>query len=191
MSRRWSNLPRPLLLVVVLALTGCGASVEVSSKPKKLDGATIASRANARLEKENPAIVHGELSCPDVKYEVDATARCTRTVVLDDGRLVRIGATVRIDKVTGGGHFKIKVDDQATEFGVTGKSVLADLSKQYAAKYGGKRPSGSCPPYLAGKVGATITCSLNTTDGKFRVLVKVSRVDPKTYATEYLFKAIS
>ncbi len=188
MRRRWST---PGLLALALALTGCGASVEVSSKPEKLDGATIASRANAQLEKENPSITRGQLSCADVKYEVGASSRCERTVVLDDGRLVRIGATVTIDEVTGGGHFKVKVDDKATAFGVTGKSVLADLARQYAAKYGGKPPTGSCPPYLAGKVGTTMTCTLDTAGGKFRVLVKVSRVDPATYATEYLFKAIS
>ena len=100
--------------VLLVALTGCGARVEVSSKPKSLDGATIASRANTQLEKENPQLTHGHLTCADVKYKVGATTRCLRTVVLDDGRLVRIGATVTIDKVTGGGHFKIKVDDEAT-----------------------------------------------------------------------------
>ena len=192
-SRRW-------LLAVVLVLTGCGAQAERdgetggdderSSKPRNLDGATIASRANAQLEQENPDLAHGELSCPDVEYEVGATARCVRTVVLDDGRLVRIGATVNIDKVTGTGHFTIRVDDRPTEFGVTGRSVLADLSKQYAAAYGGRRPTGSCPPYLAGKVGTTMTCRLKTREGKLRVRVKVSRVDPETYTTEYLFKAV-
>jgi len=185
MRRTWLV---PLLLVV---LSGCGAHVEVSSKPKSLDGATIASRANTQLEKENPHLTHGDLTCADVKYKVGATSRCTRTVVLDDGRLVRIGATVTIDKVTGGGHFKIKVDDEASEYGVTGKAVFADLAKQYAAKYGGKAPSGSCPPFLVGKVGATITCTLDIKEGKLRVQVKVSRVDPKSYSTEYLFKAVS
>jgi hypothetical protein len=84
MSRRWSRLSRPLLLVVVLALTGCGAQVEVSSKPRQLDGATIATRANAQLEQENRHITHGELSCADVAYKVGATTRCTRTVVLSN-----------------------------------------------------------------------------------------------------------
>jgi hypothetical protein len=181
---------RWLLPLLLVTLTACGAHIEVSSKPKTLDGATIASRANAQLEQDNPHIAPGELGCADVKYKVGATSRCTRTVVLDDGRLVRIGATVLIDKVTGGGHFKIQIDDAAQEFGVTGTSVLADLVKQYAAQHGGK-PTGSCPPYLAGKVGTTMTCTLVTDTGKFRVLVKVSRVDPKTFATEYLFKAVS
>jgi hypothetical protein len=181
----------------VLALAGCGTQAdrgggdgESSSNPTTLDGTTIAARANTQLEKENPDLVHGELSCPDVEYEVGARARCMRTVVLDDGRLVRIGATVVIDEVTGSGHFTIRVDDRPTAFGVTGKSVLTDLARQYAAEYGGKRPTGSCPPYLAGKAGTTMTCRLNTREGKLRIRVKVSRVDPETYTTEYLFKAV-
>ena len=126
-----------------------------------------------------------------MKYKVGATSRCTRTVVLDDGRLVRIGATVTIDKVTGGGHFKIKVDDEASEFGVTGKAVFADLRSSTPPSTAASAPSGSCPPYLVGKVGATITCTLDIKEGKLRVQVKVSRVDPKSYSTEYLFKAVS
>ena len=200
--RRRTSRPCLVVVLVVLVLAGCGAEDhrgsggakgdgESTSNPKTLDGATIAARANKQLEQANPDLAPGDLSCPDVDYEVGATARCMRTVVLDDGRLVRIGATVVIDKVSGSGHFTIRVDDRPTEFGVTGKSVLADLSKQYAAKYGGKRPTGSCPPYLRGKAGTTMTCRLKTRDGKLRIRVKVSRVDPETYTTEYLFKAVS
>jgi hypothetical protein len=187
MTRRLGSM---VSLVGLLALAACGAEVHVGTKPKELDGATIASRANAQLEKENPTIVHGDLTCADVKYAVGANARCVRTVLLEDGRLVRIGATVTIDRVTSGGHFKIKIDDAAQEFGLTGKSVLADLVKQYVAKYGGKRPTGSCPPYLAGKVGTTMNCSLTFPDGKLAVRVTVTRVDPKNFATGYTFKAV-
>jgi hypothetical protein len=181
---------RLVLMVLVLALTGCGAEVSVGNKrPEKLDGATIASRANAQLERENPSIVHGDLTCEDVKFDVGATARCVRTVVLDDGRLVRIGATVTIDRVTKGGHFKVKVDDQAQEFGLTGSSVLTDLGKQYAKKYGGKTPTGNCPSYLPGKKGASFTCTLDTDEGKLSIVVTVTRVDPKNFATGYTFRA--
>jgi hypothetical protein len=178
------------LLPLLVVLTACGAHVSVSSKPETLDGATIASRANAQLVKENPHLAPGTLTCADVKYKVGATSRCTRTVVLKDGRVVRIGATVGIDKLTDGGHFKIQVDDKATSFGVTGWAVLADLVKQYRAKYGGRAPQGKCPTYLPGKVGATMRCTLHTPRGTLHVLVKVARVDPGTFATEYLFKAV-
>lgn len=185
-----AGLPPVLLIAATVLVAGCGVEASVGKSPKELDGATLAARANTQLEKQNPKMAHGELTCPDVKYEVGATSRCVRTVVLEDGRLVRIGATVTIDKVTSGGHFKVQVADKADEFGVTGKAILADLSKQYAAKYGGKAPSGSCPPYLAGKVGTTMTCTLDTADGKLGIEVKVTKVDPKNYSTIYSFQAV-
>jgi hypothetical protein len=184
-------LVRPVLVTLVVVLTGCGAEVHVSTKPKKLDGDTLASRANTQLEKQNPKLAHGELTCADANYEVGATSRCMRTVVADDGRLVRIGATVTIDEVKGGGHFKIEVDDEAKEFGVTGKAVFENLSKQYAAKYKTSAPTGSCPVYLAGEVGAKMRCSLVTTDGKLGVEVEVVRVDPKTFQTYYTAKGVN
>jgi hypothetical protein len=187
MSRRGAS---ALLVVVTALLAACGAEVHVGTRPKSLEGATIASRANAQLEKENPTLAHGDLTCADVKYAVGATSRCERTVVLKDGRVVHIGATVTIDRVTGGGHYKIKVDDTPEEFGLTGASVLAVLSKQYAAKYGGKAPTGSCPPYLAGKVGTTMTCTLTSRSGDLTVRVTVTRVDPRTFGTGYTYKTV-
>lgn len=192
-ARRLS-LSKPLLLALVVLVAGCGAGAEVSAKPQKLDGQTLASRANTQLEKQNPQLVHGELTCADVKYEVGATSKCIRTVVLDDGRLVRIGATVTIDKVKGSGHFKVSVDNEAKEFGLTGKAVFEHLSKQYAEKFKTRPPTGSCPPYLKGEVGTQMTCTLVVAarEGpaeKLRVQVKVSRVDAKTYQTSYVFKA--
>jgi hypothetical protein len=82
---------KPLLAALVVVLAGCGAEVNVSTKPDKLKGATLASRANTQL-----------------------------------------GATVTIDRTSKGGHFKIKVDDKAEGFEITGKAVFADLSAQYA-----------------------------------------------------------
>ena len=183
---------RCMLVTGLLPLGGCGAEVEVSTKrdrPEQLEGATLASRANAQLEKQNPDLVHGELTCADAKFEIDATSRCLRTVVLDDGRLVRIGATVTIDGTEGGGHFQVKIDDEAQEFGITGKAVFADLSKQYAAKYGTKPPKGSCPAYLAGKVGTRFRCTLVTEEGRLPVVVRVTGADPKTFNTTYSFRA--
>ena len=182
-------LSRLSLVVLVVALSGCGVEAGVSSKPKELDGDTLASRANTQLEKQNPQMVPGDLSCDDVKFEVGASSRCMRTVVFDDGRLVRIGATVVIDEVEGGGHFNIKVDDAPEEFGMTGKAVFTDLSTQYAKRYGAT-PTGSCPEYLPGTVGETITCSLETPDEKLDVVVKVTEVDAETFETQYTFQAV-
>jgi hypothetical protein len=179
----------PVVVAAATAVMGCGAEVEVSTKPDKLAGTELATRANTQLEKQNPQLTHGTLTCADAKYDVGATSRCLRTVVLADGRLVRIGATVTIDSTKDGGHFQVKVDDEAQDFGITGKAVLDDLTKQYAARYKVAKPDGSCPDFLPGKVGSKITCTLETKEGRLPILVTVTGVDPKTYNTEYTFAA--
>jgi len=177
-------------LLVFLTVTGCGGEAGVSSGPKTLDAKTVATRANALLEKQNPQLAPGALTCQEVRFKVGATSRCMRTVVFNDGRLVRSGATVTIDKVKDGGHLQVQVDDAPTEFGITGKAVFADLARQFAARYKVKPPTGACPPYLEGKVGTTITCRLETAQGNLGVGVKVTRVEPKTFDTQYTFKSV-
>jgi hypothetical protein len=178
------------LLLALLVLAGCGGEVSVGTKkPTELKGTTLAKRANAQLVKQNPQLSQGTLTCADVKYEVDATSRCLRTVVLEDGRLVRIGATVTIDKTTGTGHFGIQVDKEAKEFGLVGKAVAADLAAQYAKRFGTKAPEATCPAYLAGKVGTTMTCRLVTEQGKLAIVVTVKSVKPASYETVYTFKS--
>ena len=179
------------LALMVLVVAGCGAEAGVSSAPKNLDGETVAARANALLEKQNPQLAPGALTCQKVRFKVGETSRCTRTVIFDDGRLVRSGATVTIDGVKDGGHLQVQVDDEPTEFGITGKAVFADLARQYAARYKVKPPTGSCPPYLKGLVGTTITCDMVTAEGKLAVEVKVTEVDPKTFETQYTFKTVN
>ncbi len=179
------------LVLVLLMVTGCGAEAGVSSTPKNLDGKTVATRANALLMKQNPQLAPGSLTCQKVRFKVGATSRCTRTVVFNDGRLVRSGATVTIDEVKDGGHLQVQVDDEPAEFGITGKAVFADLARQFAARYKVKPPTGACPPYLEGKVGTTITCSLETAEGKLGIEVKVTKVEPKTFETQYTFKSVN
>jgi hypothetical protein len=176
---------------MAVVVAGCGGEARVSSIPDNLDGETLATRANALLAKQNPKLAPGSLTCQKVRFKVGETARCTRIVVFDDGRLVRSGATVTIDGVKDGGHLQVQVDDEPAEFGLTGKAVFADLARQYAARYKVKPPTGSCPPYLSGKVGTTITCDLVTAQGKLAVEVKVTRVDPRIFETEYTFRKVN
>ena len=58
------------LVLVFLVVTGCGAEAGVSSPPKTLDGKTVATRANALLEKQNPQ--PGALTCQKVRFKVGA-----------------------------------------------------------------------------------------------------------------------
>ena len=178
-------------LVLTVLVSGCGAEASVSSMPESLDGATLAKRANALLQKQNPQLAPGALTCEKVRFKVGATSRCTRTVVFDDGRLVRSGATVTIDGVKDGGHLEVQIDNEPAAFGITGKAVFADLARQYAATYKVKTPTGSCPAYLAGKVGTKFTCKLVSAKDKLAVEVKVTRVDPKNYDTQYTFRTVS
>ena len=179
------------LVLVLLMVTGCGAEAGVSATPRTLDGKTVATRANALLMKQNPQLAPGALTCQKVRFKVGATSRCTRTVVFNDGRLVRSGATVTIDGVKDGGHLEVQVDDEPAEFGITGKAVFDDLARQYAARSKVKAPTGGCPPYLKGEVGTTITCSLETAQGNLAIEVKVTKVEPKTFETQYTFRSVS
>jgi hypothetical protein len=176
-------------MAAVLALVaGCGGHVSISSKPRTLTGATIAKKANAQLEKENSTLVHGALTCKDVKYTKGATTRCLRTVDLSQGRRVMIGATVTITDTKNGGHYEIKVDDQVQEFGKLGPAIEADLATQYAKRFRTGKPQVTCPGYLKGQVGATISCQVVPDNGKIEVVVTVTSVDAKTYDTGYTFK---
>lgn len=162
--------------------------MSVSTKPDKLAGATIAKKANAQLEKENPKLVHGSLTCKDVKYAKGATTRCLRTVDLSQGRRVLIGATVTITDTKNGGHYEIKVDDQVQEFGELGPTVAADLATQYAKRFRTGKPQVTCPAYLKGQVGASFSCQVVPDNGKIEVLVTVTSVDAKNFETVYSFK---
>jgi hypothetical protein len=177
-------------LVAALVVTGCGASVSVGSKPSTLKGSTIAAKANAQLEKQNPQITHGRLTCADVKYKKGASTRCLRTVDLQQGRRVKIGATVSITDTKKGGHYQIQVDKQVQEFGQTGDSIEQDLAAQYAKKFRTGKPQVTCPDFLKGAVGTAIRCSLKADTGTIDIEVKVVRVDPANFSTTYTFKQV-
>jgi hypothetical protein len=181
--RRWVGTAAVLALVA-----GCGGHVSISSKPSSLTGATIAKKANAQLEKENPTLVHGSLTCKDVKYAKGATTRCLRTVDLSQGRRVMIGATVTITDTKSGGHYEIKVDDQVQSFGKLGPTIAASLATSYAKKFRTGAPHVTCPAFLEGRVGASITCQVAPDNGKIDVVVTVTQVDTKSYDTGYTFK---
>ena len=136
--------------LVLAVVAGCGGSVSIG-KPDELKGAAIAKKANAQLEKQNPQIVHGKLTCADVKYEKGATTRCLRTVDLDQGRRVKIGASVTITDTTKGGHYQIVVDKQVQEFGELGPSIEQDLATQYAKKFRTGKPGGDLPGVPQGR----------------------------------------
>ena len=174
-----------------MVVTGCGAEARVSSIPENLDGQTVATRANALLEKQNPKLAPGALTCQEVKFKVGETSRCTRTVIFDDGRLVRSGATVTIEGVKDGGHLTVQVDDEPRSSGSPARPCSPTWPGSTQRGTRSSRPPASCPPYLAGKVGTTITCKLESEEGRLAVEVKVTKVDPKTFDTQYTFRTVN
>ena len=61
---------------------------------------------------------------------------------------------------------------------------------QYQKKYRTGTPKVTCPAYLKGEVGATITCQLRSDTGSIDVEVKVTRVDAQNYVTYYSFQQV-
>ncbi len=179
----------PLRLVVAAAALVLLAAC--SSTPDSLTGKEIAKEANAELTKGNPDMVEGELTCKDAKYAKGATSRCVRTVDLGEGQIVRIGATVEITSVTDDGYeYEVTVDDEPSEFGLSGESIAADLKKQYGDEVGTEPDTVDCP-YLQGEVGTKITCTMALPDEEIDVEVTTTAVDEENFNTDYEFKVLS
>ncbi len=171
---------------LLVVLTGCSVSTGTDS----LSGPEIAKKANVELTRSNPDMVEGDLTCKEVDYEVDATSRCLRTVDVGNGQIVQIGATVTITSVKDGGQFNIVVDDEPQEFGLSGESIAADLSKQYAEQQGVEPDAVDCP-YLLGEVGATVVCTLTLPDEELEVEVEATSVDQTEFNTDYDFRVLT
>lgn len=173
--------------LLLLALTGCGGTVTVgSSEDDKISGKEVATKANKALEAQNPEIAHGTLTCPSMLFKLDETARCTRKVTLDDGRQVKLGVTVTIDRVKDGGHFKIKADDKPESFGISGEFIAKDLTQQYTKRFGQPPTKITCPD-LPGKVGAKVGCLVTAGGDEGNVDVTATKVNPAEYDTDYTF----
>ena len=181
---------RPFRLTAGAALLVVLAGCSVSTGPDSLSGAEIAKKANAELTRSNPDMVEGELTCKKVDYEVDATSRCLRTVDVGNGQIVQIGATVTITSVEDGGKFNILVDDEPQEFGLSGESIAADLSKQYAEQQGVEPDAVDCP-YLLGEVGTKVVCTLSLPEEELKVEVETTAVDQTEFDTDYDFRVLT
>jgi hypothetical protein len=104
-----------VLVVVVasgLVLCGCGAGTDTTpARRTTLSGSRVAAMAESALEAQNPRLARGTMTCPALRLAVGRTVRCRRTAVLPGGRQVRMGATVRVTSVAGGGRLHVRLDD--------------------------------------------------------------------------------
>lgn len=172
--------------LMVAALSGCGGSVTVGA-PDKIAGKEVAAKANKALEEQNPQIAHGTMKCPSMKFKINETTRCMRSATLADGRKVKVGVTVTIDRVKSGGHFKIQADSKPAEFGVDGAFIAKDLTQQYTKQFGQAPTKVDCPD-LPGRVGATVKCAITSGGDTGSVEVTATRVNEAQLDTDYTFK---
>jgi hypothetical protein len=171
-------------LLLGVAVAGCGRDVVVLDE---IEGSKVAAMAERELEAQNPRLAPGTLSCPDLDFEVGSTVHCLRTTELSEGRVVKVRGTVEVTSRASGGRLHVAMDDDAQEFGLTGDQVAAALSQQSAKRFGGVPSHVDCP-YLRGKVGTTITCSVDLGATRREVDAVVTAVDAEQYDTVYVFR---
>lgn len=106
------------LLVVLLVLVTCGCGAGADTTPTRrttLSGDRVAVMAESALEAQNPRLAPGTMTCPSLELKVGREVRCRRTAVLPGGREVRMGATVRVTSVAGGGRLHVRLDDKVEQ----------------------------------------------------------------------------
>jgi hypothetical protein len=171
-------------LLVATLPAGCGEEVV---RLDNLDGDKVAAMAERELETENPGLNAGSLACPDLDFRVGASVRCLRTTTLPNGRIVKVGGTVRVSSLASGGRLHVAMDGKASEFGLSGARVAAELRRQYAQLFGGQPGAVTCP-YLRGEVGATVACRVRVGGDRRTVDAVVAQVDPAAYAVRCRFR---
>jgi hypothetical protein len=171
-------------LLVAALPAGCGEDVV---RLDNLDGAKVAAMAERELEAENPGLTAGSLACPDLDFRVGAQVRCLRTTTLPNGRIVKVGGTVRVSSLASGGRLHVAMDGKASEFGLSGAQVAAELRRQYAQLFHAEPGAVDCP-YLRGELHATVACHVRVGSHRRRVDAVVAQVDPEAYAVHCRFR---
>lgn len=164
---------------------GCGPDV---TRPDTLHGKDVARMAEHELEAENPQLVSGALTCPDLAFRVGAAVRCLRTTTLTNGRVVKVAGTVRVTSLASGGRLHVAMDKEAAEFGVSGAQVAAELRRRYPRLFHGQPGAVSCP-YVRGRLGSTATCRVQVGATRRLVDAVVAHVDAATYDVRCSFRS--
>lgn len=168
-------------LLVAAGACGCGRDVEVLDT---ISGHDVGRMAERQLEAQNPELAPGTLSCPDLDFRVGKSVRCLRTTELSGGRVVKVHGVIRVTSLASGGRLHVTMDAHASEFGVAGDRVAAELARTWVQRFR-VRPSMLECPYLRGAVGTTITCRVEVRGTRHDTDVVVTRVDAGTYRTTY------
>jgi hypothetical protein len=169
-------------LLVLLGATGCGRDVAVLDD---IAGNKVSTMVERELEAQNPGLAPGRLTCPDLDFTIGAAVRCLRTTELSHGRVVKVRGLVEVMSIASGGRLHIEMDAHATEFGVSGDHLAADLRQRYLKRVHAQPSRLDCP-YLRGAVGTTVTCQVEIGGKLKHVDVEVIAVDPESYRTTYV-----
>jgi hypothetical protein len=168
-------------IVALVTIVGCG---EAETGPATMPGERVARMAEEQLEADHPGMAPGILSCPDLAFEIGATTRCTRIAELSRGRRVRVLGTVEVTSVAGGGALHVRLDDAAKEFGLDGGFLASRLGDRLD-KLGRTAPDSIDCPYLVGRIGASVVCTVSFPAGSTRARIRVTSVDPSSYEVGY------
>ncbi|RNL60576.1 hypothetical protein EFK50_19870 [Nocardioides marmoriginsengisoli] len=179
---------RPAALLALLLVTGCG-STTTSETPDidSIAGSQVGAMAERQLETTHPGMAPGELTCPDLDFEVGSEVRCERVAELSGGRLIRVSGTVSVTSTEGGGRLHVKLDDEVAEFGITGDALEDDLRKRAAAKLKAEPDEVTCP-YLTGEVGTKARCRVRLDDKVVVVVAVITGREPEENLTRYRFE---
>jgi hypothetical protein len=167
-----------------LLLAACGGGHQ-SPGPDRLAGPEVAAMAESELEAENAGMATGTMTCPDLDFEVGATVRCLRTTELSGGRVVKVRGTVTVTSMGAGGRLHVAMDEQADEFGLTGKELAAGVGRRYQSRFHVRPRRVDCP-YLRGEIGSHVTCLVVAAGKRHHVAVRVTAVDREGFGTSYV-----
>ncbi|HET6168314.1 MAG TPA: hypothetical protein VFE07_15900 [Marmoricola sp.] len=168
-------------LLIAAGGSGCGRDVVALDT---ISGHDVGRMAERQLEAENPELAPGTLSCPDLDFRVGRSVRCLRTTRLSGGRIVKVHGVIRVTSLASGGRLHVTMDARASEFGLAGDQLAAELARTWVQRFR-VRPSTLECPYLRGAPGTTVTCRVVVGGVRHDTDVVVTRVDARSYRTSY------
>ena len=174
--------PAAALVAALAGLPGCGGTPAVDA----ISGARVATMAEQQLEATHAELATGTMTCPTLDFVVDASVRCLRVAELSGGRQIRVLGTVTVTSTRDGGRLHVKLDDTVSAFGVSGEHLADELRPRVRGEIGTPPDDVRCP-WLPGRRGAVVRCSVGVRDVRLVTLVRVTGVDPASYRTRYRF----
>ena len=175
---------RPVALLAILLVTGCGGTT--TPDIDSIAGSQVGAMAERQLETNHPGMAPGDLTCPDLEFEVGSSVRCERVAELSGGRRIRVLGTVTVTSTDEGGRLHVKLDDEVAEFGITGEALEEDLRPQAAARLKATPDEVACP-YLTGVAGSKVRCRIEVDNEVVVVVAVITGLDPENNLTRYRF----